>query len=114
MKAMFENMIGIIVMVFMTFLLSGIVSLEVQTLNARKYHAAVVENIQDSHYRLILNGDGEPDLSRIAVPEGYHLSVSQTSQSYNTRRSFLVRLDYTLSMPLFGFSRDGSIVGYAR
>lgn len=114
MKSLFEHMLSIVIIVFMVYLFAGISSLEMQTLNARIYHAELIENIQDSHYRCILDSNGEISYAGIEIPEGYHLNISQIGESHYTRRSFLVCLEYPLVLPLFGYSGQGSLSGYAR
>ncbi len=108
MKNMFEYMTTMIITIVLVFVFTTIVSISTQMLNARLVHSAAVDNFQSSYYTYDLNS-----LLSDSRYNGWYFEKKEEN-SVNTRRDYLITLNYKISLPLFNTSIDSSIKGYAR
>ena len=65
MKTLFENMISMLLMVFIVFIFSGIISLQFQVIKANNIHTSAIEAVQNSYY------DINEDYLNSRVDNGY-------------------------------------------
>lgn len=109
MKSMFEYMTTMIVTMILVFIFSVVVSIGTQMLNARLIHSIAIDNIETSYYNYNPNR-----LLRNDQFKGWTIET-QVLRTVNSRRDYLVTLNYTINIPLINTSIDGlKIEGHAR
>ena len=111
MKNLFEHMVTAMVMIFMMFAFTSVLYGEMQIVNARRVYNSVVNTIQASYYTVDTGAMREKIQDTFG--DGWDLTVTEAT-SFDSRRSYHVRLDYRVDVPIFGISKDGSIEGYAQ
>lgn len=102
-----------IFLVLMTvFLAVGILAVTIDVQNARDYHAACINEIENSnHAPSVINALGAE-----AAGNGYTLDVdsyTNTVGNYSFTVSKVI-LKYEFSIPLLGITMNKEILGYAR
>lgn len=110
MKSMFEYMTTMIVTMILVFMFSIVISIGTQLLNARLIHSIAIDNIEASYYNFDPNSLLNDDLFKEwSFDDPLELS------SVNTRKNYLVTLNYKINIPLVNTSIDNlKIEGYAR
>lgn len=108
MKNMFEYMNTMIVTIVLVFVFTSIISISTQVLNARLIFADGVDKFSNSYYTYDLNSslnDGQY--------KNWYFEMEEEN-SINTRRDYLITLNYKIALPLFGMNIDGQFKGHAR
>ena len=108
MKNMIEYMTTMIITIILVFVFTSIISIGTQMLNARLIHTSAIERLQSSYYSF----DPNSLLNNNEYKEWF-FEVKEES-SVNTRKDYLVNLNYKINLPLFSSKIDASISGYAR
>lgn len=110
MKNIFEYMTTVIVTMLIVFMFSSIVSIGTQLLNARLIHSIAIDNIEASYYNFNPNS-----LLKDDIFDGWKFDDIKELNSVNSRKDYLVTLNYKIDIPLLGTSiNDLKIEGYAR
>ena len=113
MSTVIKSYIPIILIILAVLISVGIVSVAIDVQNARDYHAAVVNEIENSnHAGNVINACIEE-----AEENGYTLIVSSYSNSSEGgNRSIIskVVLEYEYTLGLLNVTSEHEIVGYAR
>lgn len=110
MKSLFDNYVSLIVYVIIIFGITSFSIMEMQIINARHIHTAVVNQIQDSYYQVDIN----------KLNEKLHESfpswniTSEIIKGNGDREDRLITLDYEVFLPVFSITKAGRIEGYAR
>lgn len=109
MKNMIEYMTTMIVTMIIIFMFSSVISIGTQMLNARLIFGIALENIEASYYNYNPNNLLKDDMF-----DGWNFKVEELN-SINSRKDYLVSLNYKINIPLIGTSLDNlKIEGYAR
>lgn len=108
MKNMIEYMTTMIITIILVFVFTSIISIGTQMLNARFIHTSAVEKLQSSYYSF--------DPNSLLNSEEYKEWAFEIKEenSINTRKDYLVSLNYKINLPLFSSKIDANINGYAR
>lgn len=110
MKSMFEYMTTMIVTMVLVFMFSVVISIGTQILNARLIHSIAIDNIEASYYNFDPNSLLKDDLFK-----GWKFDKPKELSSVNTRKDYLVTLNYKINIPLIDASINNlKIEGYAR
>ena len=102
MKAMFENMISLIIMMIMVFVFTGIISIETQVINARNTHSRVVEIFQDSYHTL-----SSSDFNR-------KLNKGRVEINDSDYGEYEIVYTYDVNIPFLNITDTQRIVGFAK
>lgn len=113
MSSVIKSFLSIVLILVAMFTFAGVISVVVDVVNARDYHAAVVNEIENSNH-----ADSVVDACVAeATTNGYTLTVTEyTSSSHeatNARISKVV-LKYNYKINFLGVLSEKEIVGYAR
>ena len=111
MRSLIEHMVTMIVMMLMIFIFSFIITTGLEILDARLIHTSAIETIESSYYNV-----SESYLNDYLISRGkkdWSFNVEELN-SVNTRKDYLVTLNYSIKLPLFGNDINGEIRGYAR
>lgn len=115
MKNIFEYMTTMIVTMILVYTFSSIISVGTQILNARMIHSMAIENIQSSYYDEAIETRFNNYLNSDDKYNGWKIIMNGPIDSVNSRKTYLVTLDYKIKMPLIGEYIDNlQIQGYAR
>lgn len=108
MKNMFEYMNTMIVTIILVFVFTSIISISTQILNARLIFSDGLEKFQSSYYTYDLNSSLDDERYTNWYFE------KKEENSINTRKDYLITLNYKIALPLFNTSLNGQIRGHAR
>ena len=111
MKNLYEHMVTAMVMVLLMFAFTSIMVGEMQVVNARRLFTSAVNTILSSYYTA--NVDSMNDKIHEVFGDTWNLSV-EGYDTVETRKDVKVKLTYTVTVPIFGIVKDGTIEGYAR
>ena len=105
MKTIIENMITMIVLTMMVFVLSGILTIEQQIINARNYHSQIIEKLQniDSY-----ENDAFNNFRKRYANDRLTIMVDEDKKSAE------VKYIFDINVPLIGTIEKNTITGYAR
>jgi len=109
-KNLYEHMVTAMVMVLMMFAFTSVLYGEMQIVNARRIFTSAVNAIQSSYYTV--NVDNMNAKIKEVFPS-WSLEVEPQS-TVGTRKDYLVKLNYTVDVPIFNIHKDGIIEGHAR
>ena len=108
MKTLVEHMTSMIIMFILIFVLTIVISVGLQIMNARLIHTSAIEKLQSSFYTVSL------DDINTNLDSNWYFEINELS-SINTRKDYEVALNYEIKLPLFSNENiKGRIVGYAR
>lgn len=116
MKNYFETFTTIIILVCVVFGCVSLMEAETQIVAARETHAQVLRAVQDSDEDF-LNDTGalQSQLNNSVKAKHKNWDVTlEKLESSTSRDYYLVTLEYTIKVPLFGTISKGKIEGYAR
>lgn len=110
MRNLFDNLINVFGLLIMIFVCSVFALSELQLMTARHLHTSIVNQIQSSYYSV-----STAEINR-AVQEKFPDWRVETEliNSVADRQDKIVKLHYTVKIPLFNISKDGEISGFAR
>lgn len=115
MKNLFEYMTTMIVTMILVFIFSSIISVGSQLLNARMIHSMAIDNLQSSYYDKSIESRYNNYLNSEDRFNGWKIKLNGPIDSVNSRRTYLVTLNYKIKMPLIGqYINNLEIKGYAR
>lgn len=115
MKNIFEYMTTMIVTMILVFVFSSIISVGSQMLNARMIHSMAIDNIQSSYYDESIEERYNKYLNGQDRFSGWKINLNGPIESVNSRRTYIVTLNYKIKMPLIGqYINNLQIKGYAR
>lgn len=101
-------MTTMIITMILVFVLTSIISIGVQLMNARLIHSAGIEKFESSYYTYNLN-----DLLNQDELKSWSFDCKELS-SVKSRRDFLITLNYQINLPLFDKKINGQFKGYVR
>lgn len=110
MKVLFEHMATELMLIMILFVLSVFTVVDTQVLAARRVHSSVIDQMQASYYTVDIDSVNE---SLHDDFPNWTINVEQID-SYGTRKEYKVELVYDIEVPLFGITKNASIVGYVR
>ncbi len=113
MSSVIKSYVSIILIVVATLVLVGIISVTVDVQNARDYHAAVVNEIENSNHA----GTVIEACKTEATENGYTLSVETYSNNSDGKSNSIISkvvLKYDYAINFLSVSSEKEIVGYAR
>ena len=111
MKGAIETAIGIVILAFMGVLGASYVTVSLNTQRAQNYHAAVVQELENSDYA----DDVIASAIEKAEENGYGELKIEKKESSSTGEAYAkVTLPYHYSIPILSIDWDHEIVGYAR
>lgn len=113
MSSVIKSYLTIILILLLVFTSAGIISVTLDVQNARDYHAAVINEIENcNHAESVINA-----CIAEAAENGYTLSVSNyysdSDDSPNSQITKVV-LKYSYTIDFLGIATEKEIVGYAR
>lgn len=94
MKNMFEYMTTVVVAMLIVFMFTSVISIGTQILNARLVHSIAIDNIEASYYNYDPN-----NLLKADIFDGWKFNEIKELDSVNTRKDYLVTLNYTIKIP---------------
>lgn len=97
-----------IITMILVFVLTSIISIGTQLMNARLIHSAGIEKFESSYYNYDLN-----DLINQNELKDWSFECKELS-SVKSRRDFLITLNYQIKLPLFNKKINGQFKGYAK
>lgn len=101
-------MTTMIITMILVFVLTSIISIGTQLMNARLIHSAGIEKFESSYYNYDLN-----DLINQNELKDWSFECKELS-SVKSRRDFLITLNYQINLPLFDKKINGQFKGYVR
>ena len=101
-------MTTMIITMILVFVLTSIISIGTQLMNARLIHSAGIEKFESSYYNYDLN-----DLINQNELKDWYFSCQELS-SVKSRKDFLITLNYQINLPLFNKKLNGQFKGYAK
>lgn len=110
MKIIFEHMTTELMLIVMLFVFSVFSIIDAQVLAARRIHASVVDQMQASYYSVDIDAYNE------ALQEKYpdwKITVTELD-TYETRKEYIVELEYEVIVPMFNITKNQTISGYVR
>lgn len=113
MRSLVDNFVTIIVFVIIIFTIISFATVEMQLVSARHLHSSAVNQVQSSFYEVDADDLNAQMASSEAFPASWHFDVEPVP-TMGTRTDRLVRLTYTVVVPIFGIEKEGVIEGYAR
>ena len=111
-KSIFDNFVSTIFFVIIVFAISSFIIVEMQLLSARHIHSSAINQIQSSYYMVDIDKINEK--IEEMYPSGDWYIESTVINSVHTRQDRLVKLHYSVKLPLFQIQKNGVIEGYAR
>ncbi len=105
---MFEYLNTMVVTIVLVFVFTSIISISTQVLNARLIFSDGVDKFSNSYYTYDLNSCLSDDMYKNWYFE------KQEENSINTRKDYLITLNYKIALPLFNMNIDGQMKGHAR
>lgn len=116
MKNYIETFTTIIILTFIVFGCVSLMQAQSELIAARETHAEVLRTVQESDEEVL------EDMERLLTQLNNSVKAKHPNwdveleklESSNARDYVLVRLRYTVSIPLFGTVSIGKIEGYAR
>ena len=113
MSTVIKSYLSVFLILVAVFTFGGIISVTADVQNARDYHAAVVNEIENSHHaQNVIDACVEE-----AASNGYELTVvSYPDSSVDAYNSGIVKvtLKYDYMINLLGIGEEKEIIGYAR
>ena len=110
MRNLFDNLISITGLLIMIFVCSVFALSEIQLMTARHLHTSIINQVQRSYYAV-----STAEINRAVQEKFPEWSVeTQTLNSVADRQDKLVKLHYTVKIPLFNITKNGEISGFAR
>lgn len=110
MKSAIETMTGIIVITIMTVIGTSLITASLNTLNAQNYHAAVIQEIEESNYAPAVI----ENCKKTAKENKFKNLEITVKESTNGKKYAKVVLEYNYSIPILNMFMDNRIPGYAR
>lgn len=110
MKTLMEHMVTEIILITIIFVFTAFTIVDMQTLAARRVHTAAIDQMQATYYSL--NEDDFNEELHKTYPN-WNISFTELN-SLNTRKEYLVTLDYEIIMPILNLKKQGTLEGYAR
>ena len=110
MKNLMEHMITEIILITIMFVFIAFSIMDMQTLTARRVHASAVDQMQATYYSL------DEDEFNEKLHEKYptwNITFTELN-TFNTRKEYLITLDYEIVMPILNIKKQGTLEGYAR
>lgn len=110
MDTLFKLMNSFVIMVMEIMVGSVLAIGEIQIMSARHLHTSVINQVQSSYYSIT------DDQINAAIQEkmpGWYVETSAVN-SVADRQDRLVKLHYTVYIPLLNIEKTGEIDGYAR
>ena len=101
-------MTTMIITMILVFVLTSIISIGTQLMNARLIHSAGIEKFESSYYNYDLN-----DLINQNELKDWNFSCQELS-SVKSRKDFLITLNYQINLLLFDKKINGQFKGYAK
>ncbi len=113
MSSVIKSYLAIVLILLIVFTSAGIISVTLDVQNARDYHAAVVNEIENCNHAASVIEACKTEASE----NGYTLTVtnyySDNDNSPNSQISKVV-LKYSYTIDFLGIATEKEIVGYAR
>ena len=113
MSSIFKSYVSIILIIVAVFVFVGIISVAVDVQNARDFHGAVVNEIENSNHA----GSVIEACKDTAAKNGYELVVTSyvnNSDGLQYSKITKVVLKYKYTISILDISSEKEIVGYAR
>lgn len=116
MKNFIESFITIVLLTCVVFASVSLMVSEAELVTAREMHAMVLRTVQESDIDAIKDMDSLQQQLNDSVQAKHRnwSTVIKKLESSNSRDYYLVTLNYTIYIPLFGTVSKGKIEGYAR
>ena len=122
MKMTIETFISILIIAVGVLVFAQLVNEHAQINEARNYHTEIVERLESSHFSKSVIQDIKNEIAELNKEGGKNYSIYITESSptgdsvsvYDDYKIVKVKLNYTVSIPVFGVIDEGVIVGYAR
>lgn len=116
MKNFVESFVTVVIMACIVFASVSLMSAEAELVTARETHSMVLRTVQESDV------DALSDISSLQQQLNDSIQAKHSNwtttiekiQSSNYRDFYLVTLNYSVNIPLFGAVSRGKIQGYAR
>ena len=110
MKSLIEHMITEIILITIIFIFTAFTIVDMQTLAARRVHTAAIDQMQASYYSI-----NEDDFNEKLHEKYPNWNITFTElNTLNTRKEYLITLDYEVVMPILNLKKHGTLEGYAR
>lgn len=122
MKLTIETFINVLIIAIGVLVFGQLVNEHSQINEARNYHAEIIDRLETSHFNESVIADIKDEIKHLNEEAGknYAIYLTETTLNgdtvtlYDDLKVIKVKLNYTVSIPLFGVIDEGVISGYAR
>lgn len=122
MKMTIETFVSILIIAVGVMIFGQLVNEHSQINEARNYHAEIIDRLESSHFNSSVIADIKDEIKELNEEAGKNFSLYLTEITdtgdavtiYDDYKIYRVRLNYTITIPLFGIIDEGIINGYAR
>lgn len=111
MKSIIPTYITNVGFCFIMLLCTSMLAVQIQISAARTFHASCLNKIQASNF----NHSVVEQCQQKATDRGYTLEEPKQVSVYQGKRSYVITLDYSVSVPFLGIGGvPGTVSGYAK
>lgn len=122
MKMTIETFVSVLIIAIGVLVFGQLVNEHAQINEARNYHSEVIDRLESSHFNKSVINDIKAEIKHLNSESGknYSLYLTEITEDcdsvtiYDDYKIIRVRLNYTVSIPIFGVIDEGIISGYAR
>lgn len=122
MKMTIESFVAVLIIAVGVLVFGQLVNEHSQINEARNYHSEIIDRLESSHFNTSVVNDIKSEIRELNEKSGknYSLYLTETSDLgnsvtiYDDYKIIKVKLNYTVTIPLFGEIDEGVISGYAR
>lgn len=122
MKMTIETFVSVLIIAIGVLVFGQLVNEHAQINEARNYHSEVIDRLESSHFNKSVINDIKAEIKQLNSESGknYSLYLTEITEDgdsvtiYDDYTIIRVRLNYTVSIPIFGVIDEGIISGYAR
>lgn len=123
MKMTIETFVSMLIIAIGVLVFGQLVNEHAQINEARNYHAEIIDRLESSYFNKSVVNDIKDEIEELNESAGknYSLYLTETTTTgddsvtiYDEYKIIKVKLNFTVSIPLFGVIDEGVISGYAR
>lgn len=109
MKISINSFVAIILITIGVILNGSMIAMHLEITNARRYHTSIINRIESSNFsNAVIN-----EVKTQAANDGYPTTITNLTV-YEDKTDLLVSTKYTVSVPILGVVKEGTVEGYAR